>query len=366
MRRMPLLALGMLALMSGLTAGLGRMGWFTLGLNHTQWHATLMVSGFLGTVISLERAIAVSRRWAYLAPMLTGVGALSLVAGTPWRISAAFVLLGSVIAALTFVSLLLRLPSWPLATMGLGAACWVGSNVAWLLGAPTYRLAPVWMCFLALTILGERLQLSRMVIASVGVRRMFGGVIVVIVLGAALGVVAYDAGARLVGVGFVLAAAWLLRYDMARRVLTASRRASGRAGGVPLFSAVCLLVGYGWLGVSGTLWIVHGGWVGVLRYDAVLHSFFLGFVVSMVLGHAPVIFPTVLGFTMRFHRGFYAPVILLHGALAVRVAGDLVAWMPGWRFGGLANAVAVLLFVAMVAAASRPGPPTATTVGPNS
>ena len=366
MRRMPLLALGMLALMSGLSAGLGRMGWFTLGLNHTQWHATLMVSGFLGTVISLERAIAVSRRWAHLAPLLSGVGSLSLVAGAPWRVSATFVLVGSAIAALTFVSLLLRTPSWPLATMGLGAACWVGSNVAWLLGAPTYRLAPVWMCFLALTILGERLQLSRMVIASVGVRRGFGAVIALIVLGAALGVVAYDAGARLVGVGFVLAAAWLLTYDMARRVLTASRRASGRAGGVPLFSAVCLLVGYGWLGVSGTLWIVHGGWVGVLQYDAVLHSFFLGFVVSMVLGHAPVVFPTVLGITIRFHRGFYAPVVLLHATLVLRVGSDLLAWMPGWRFGGISNAAAVVLFLGMVVAAAKRGPVPAGVAGPAS
>ena len=366
MRRMPLLALGVLSLAAGLGGGLARMGWLDLGQNFTQWHAALMVSGFLGTVISLERAIAVSRPWAYLAPAFVGAGALSLVAGAPWRLSAALVLAGSAIAALTFVLLLLKLPSWPLTTMGLGAACWVGSNVAWLAGAPTYRLVPAWMCFLALTILGERLQLSRMVVASARIRRAFSVVVVLIALGAVLGLEAYDAGARLVGVGFALAAAWLLRYDMARRVLGAWRRADGRAGGVPLFSAACLLVGYAWLGVSGTLWVVYGGWVGVLRYDAVLHSFFLGFVVSMVLGHAPVVFPTVLGITMRFNRGFYAPVVLLHATLALRIGGDLVAWMPGWKYGGISNAVAVVLFLGMVVAASLPRPAAAGDAGPAS
>ncbi|MBT3269393.1 hypothetical protein HN371_19780 [Candidatus Poribacteria bacterium] len=348
MRRIPFMALGMMALVSGLFAGVARMGWLELSINHTRWHGPLMVSGFLGTVISLERAIATGKRWAYLAPLLTGAAALSLVGGAPWRIAAAVILAGSVVAALTFVSLLRVHRSWSLATMGLGSACWVGSNVAWLLGAPLYRLVPSWMCFLALTILGERLQLSRMVVVSRRARRAFAVIIALTVVGAVVGAVAYDAGARLVGVGFLAAAAWLARYDMARRTV--------RASGVPRFSALCLLIGYGWLGVAGVLWIAFGGWVGVLRYDAILHSFFLGFVMSMILGHAPVIFPTVLGFTMRFHRGFYVPVILLHATLAMRVLGDLIVWVPGWRYGGLSNATAVVLFVVIVASASRRAP----------
>lgn len=351
MRRVPFMALGMLALVTGLFAGVARMGWINLPANHTQWHAPLMVSGFLGTVISLERAIATGRRWAYAAPVLTGVGALALVGIIPWRASAGLILAGSVVATLTFVALLRAHRSWPLVIMGLGAATWVGSNVAWLLGAPIYQLVPAWMCFLALTIMGERLQLSRMVIVSRRARPAFAVIVGVIAIGAATGVVAYDLGARVVGVGFALAAAWLWKYDMARRTV--------RASGVPRFSAVCLLVGYGWLGFAGVLWMVFGGWVGVLRYDAVLHSFFLGFVMSMILGHAPVIFPTVLGFTMRFHRGFYVPVVLLHATLAMRVLGDLIVWIPGWRYGGLSNAVAVALFVVIVAAASRPDRSTA-------
>jgi hypothetical protein len=346
MRRIPFMALGMAALVTGLFAGVARMGWLELSINHTKWHGPLMVSGFVGTVISLERAIATGKRWAYAAPLLTGVAALSLVGGAPWRLAAAAILAGSVVATLTFVMLLRVHRSWPLATMGLGAACWVGSNVAWLLGAPVYKLVPSWMCFLALTILGERLQLSRMVVVSRGARRAFGAIIALTAVGAAVGAMTYDAGARVVGVGFLTAAVWLGKYDMARRTV--------RGSGVPRFSALCLLVGYGWLGVAGALWIAFGGWVGVLRYDAVLHSFFLGFVMSMILGHAPVVFPTVLGFPMRFHRGFYVPVILLHATLAMRVLGDLIVWIPGWRYGGLSNAVAVVLFVVIVVTASRP------------
>jgi hypothetical protein len=340
------MALGILGLVTGLVAGVARMGWLNLTPPHTQWHGPLMVSGFLGTVISLERAIATGKRWAYAAPVLTGVGALTLVGILPWKLAAGLILAGSVVATLTFVSLLRTHRSWSLVIMGAGAACWAASNAAWVLGAPLYKLVPAWQCFLALTILGERLQLSRMVIVSRRARPLFATIIGVIVIGAAAGMVAYDLGARVVGVGFVLATLWLAKYDMARRTV--------RASGVPRFSAVCLLIGYGWLGVAGVLWVVFGGWVGVLRYDAVLHSFFLGFVMSMILGHAPVIFPTVLGITMRFHRGFYVPVILLHATLAMRVLGDLIVWVPGWRYGGLSNAVAVVLFFVIVVTASRP------------
>jgi hypothetical protein len=67
---------------------------------------------------------------------------------------------------------------------------------------------------------------------------------------------------------------------------------------------------------------------------------------SMVFAHAPVIFPAVLGVTFRFRLAFYAHVALLHASMAVRVAGDLVDELGRWRvWGGLLNAVAVILFI---------------------
>jgi hypothetical protein len=44
-------------------------------------HGPLMVSAFLGTVIALERAVALGRTWAYGAPLGAGLGGLALLAG---------------------------------------------------------------------------------------------------------------------------------------------------------------------------------------------------------------------------------------------------------------------------------------------
>ena len=70
--RLPLLALAMFSLVAALWAGLLRLG---LGLPAIQSglyaaHGPLMVSGFLGTLISLERAVALGEGWAYGAPAL--------------------------------------------------------------------------------------------------------------------------------------------------------------------------------------------------------------------------------------------------------------------------------------------------------
>ena len=83
----------------------------------------------------------------------------------------------------------------------------------------------------------------------------------------------------------------------------------------------------------------------------------LGFVMSMVFGHAPVILPAVLRVRMRYHPVFYLPLVILHGTLLVRVAAD-VAGLPGLRAGAAAgNALALLAFVlttvSAVAAGSR-------------
>ncbi len=69
----------------GLWVGLVRLGLALPGANSapTQMHGALMICGFLGTLISLERAVALGGRWAYAAPALSGAGALAIFAGMP-------------------------------------------------------------------------------------------------------------------------------------------------------------------------------------------------------------------------------------------------------------------------------------------
>jgi hypothetical protein len=143
---------------------------------------------------------------------------------------------------------------------------------------------------------------------------------------------------RLAGVGMVALALWLLRYDIARYTV--------RKSGLTRFIAVCLLSGYVWLGIGGLLGVFYGGVTAGLPYDAILHTVFVGFVISMIFGHAPIIFPAVLGKPINFSPLFYSHLVLLHLSLLLRVVGDIMTWLPARQWGGLFNVVAILLFMA--------------------
>ena len=73
------------ALLAGLWAGLARLGLILPdGLDLAEFHGAFMISGFLGTVISLERAVAIGRWWAYAAPVGSAIAAVALLAAA-WR-----------------------------------------------------------------------------------------------------------------------------------------------------------------------------------------------------------------------------------------------------------------------------------------
>src|SRR6185437_421408 len=122
------------------------------------------------------------------------------------------------------------------------------------------------------------------------------------------------AGIRVTGAGLIALALWLARYDIARRTI--------RGRGVTRFMAAALLTGYAWLAVAGGLWAGLGQMSGGGAYDAELHAIFLGFVMSMIFAHAPVIVPSVLGRPLPFRPALYAPLVLLHASLMLRLAGD--------------------------------------------
>jgi hypothetical protein len=71
---------------------------------------------------------------------------------------------------------------------------------------------------------------------------------------------------------------------------------------------------------------------------------FLGFVFSMIFGHAPVIFPAVLGVKIPFRRVFYVHLVVLHVGLVLRVVGDAAGSSAAARDGALVSALAMALF----------------------
>ena len=95
-----LIAGGFAALIGGFLAGLARLG---LGLPEPlmPWaaiHGPLMVCGFLGALISLERAVALERAWGFGAPFLCILGAGLALSGSGLAAWAVGKLLGAGLA----------------------------------------------------------------------------------------------------------------------------------------------------------------------------------------------------------------------------------------------------------------------------
>ena len=110
--------------------------------------------------------------------------------------------------------------------------------------------------------------------------------------------------------------------------------------------AVCLIAGYFWLAAGGILWLLFAQFFSAgPRYDAMLHSIFLGFVFSMIFAHAPIILPTITGLALPFQKSFYLHAGLLHLSLLLRVGGDLGSSLSLKEWGGLVNTLALLLFL---------------------
>ena len=86
--RVPILATAAASLIWGVWLGLLRLGW-ALPLpwpDQLILHGPLMINGFLGTLIGLERAVGIARRWAYAAPILTAVSYTHLTLPTILRV----------------------------------------------------------------------------------------------------------------------------------------------------------------------------------------------------------------------------------------------------------------------------------------
>jgi hypothetical protein len=354
-----------ISLLAALDAGLFRLGW-PLPLPQEDLplaHGPLMVCGFLGTVISLEKAVALGARWPYLGVLATGIGGVLLVPFTGAPMPRLLIFLGSV--SLAFVAFIFYRRERASANLCVfaGALSWATGNGVWLFGWPVYAVVPFWMGFLLLTIAGERLELNRLLQPSAASRNLFLICCAASLAGALLAGPGFRldpnarilftahgdlltsptaaVGVRLSGIGFIGVALWLVLNDMARKALARP--------GLTRFIGTGLLLGYFWLGLSGILWVGSGAYVGGPFYDAVLHSFFLGFAFSMIFAHGPVIFPAILQRRLEFHPAFYAHLALLAFGLVLRVWGDLSGFDRGRAWGGLLNAVAIVLFIVLTA-----------------
>lgn len=342
-----MLVLVALSLVGGMAGGLLRVGVSIPGTGQAIWpghaalfHAALMVGGFLGTVIGIERAVAVKLRLAFIAPLASSLGGLCLLLGQ----TAPGAWLG-VVAAAAFMAVNMvvvqRQPAAHTLLLLVSASAWLMGNLLFAVGFGSVEILPWWFAFLVLTIAAERLEMTRLMRRRPAAQAWLYAVLSALLLGAGLSSVLPVAGGVVYGAALALLALWLGLFDIARRTV--------RAQGLSRYMAVCLLSGYAWLGVAGVAWA--GTALGWPVRDVALHALGLGFIVSMIMGHAPVILPAIARIKLQFSAFFYLPLAALHLSLMLRLGFGL-SDAPLRMAGAVFNAAAIALFAATVVSAA--------------
>lgn len=302
-------------------------------------HAPLLVFGFVGTLISLERAVALRRLWAYSAPVLLAIGGLLTLSSAPPASARLFIVLGLLAHLAQYYAIWRRQPMTATAVQAVGVAAGVAAALVWTAGVAVAPLVPLLAAFLVLTIAGERLELARVTAPGLAAERMLYVLAVALATSASVSLIVPAIAVPIAGIVLVLIVAWLMRFDVAR--VTVHRT------GLPRFVALCLLTGYGWLTVAGVGWLLGGARIEGAVYDATTHAVFLGFVITMIMAHAPLILPAVLQVSIPYHPVLYAPVGLVQAGLLVRViAGDAWGIVPALQLGGAVSVAGILLFAA--------------------
>lgn len=336
-----------MSLLAGIAGGLLRAGVALPLLPDSAWpgqavltHAALMICGFLGTVIGIERAVAVKFRSAFLAPLASGAGGALLLLGQPGPGAWLGVAAAAIFTAVNIV-IVRRQRAAHTWLLLVAAGAWLAGNLLFATGQDSVATLPWWFAFLVMTIAAERLEMTRLMRRRPAAELSLQVVLVALLAGAAWSARAPVAGGLLYGSALTLLALWLAVFDIARHTV--------RARGLSRYMAVCLLGGYIWLAVAGIAWGATA--LGLPLRDAALHALGLGFIVSMMMGHAPVILPAIAGVKLQFGAFFYVPLSMLHLSLLLRLVAGMTG-NPLRSTGTLLNAAAIALFAATIAGAA--------------
>lgn len=312
-------------------SALSRVGWILPLPSIAAKHGYLMVSALFATLISLERTLILKNRWWLSIPLLN-------------LASVAWVLLGHEIpgfalqlAAAVLLSLL-YMAQWQkyrkdyFVGLTLSALCWALSAFVLLLGKP-FAAASMWyILFLLFTIVAERLELSGFIATPKWAKRLLMALLTLLFVAQTLPF--HWGGKHLSGLIMAAVGYWLINFDIANLNL--------KKQGFFFFTGTTLVAGYLWLMISGVLMALP--LTTAYHYDAVLHSFFIGFVFSMLYAHAPIIFPALLKLGFRpFHKLLYFPVLVTHALLLGRLYADYSLNWPLRKWLGMGQ-VAVMLF----------------------
>lgn len=332
--------------------------WLALPSPLPDMHGALMVFGFLGGAIGLERAVAwragssAHPVWGFAVPLFAVFGTMSvglttaigraplgrasLIPGTLWTIAL-------LILCAVYVGVWTRQQSHAVIIQFLGAAVGAAGAALWACGLDADILSTWWLMFLVLTIIGERLELAHAAFVGPLVRPALITATVATVLCLPVSLVWPLVGYPLLALCFAALLVLMFAYDTARK--------TWRAGGVTGFMGISMLSAYAWGLVACCIWLfVPYGGLGAdgLWWDLAVHALALGFIMAMVVAHVCVIVPSIIRRAMPFHPVLWTPLCVFQLGLLLRALGTVRQEDHIWQLGDAITIVGMLTLMASV------------------
>jgi len=326
-----------LVLLGGVFGGFVRIGWLQYSLQGISVsHGLLMTGAFMGSLISLERNMAMRSPWWGMVPFVCISSTIFFYLG---ELSIGLMALLTASTGLA-IMLYLQLASHfkiGKCLMFIGALSWLMGNIMVYKSNMIPMGSIWWEAFILFTILGERIELGEIGIKFIGETLLFWLFLGLFIVGMVLpfhGIGPFIMGCSIIGIGL-----WFLVKD--RKSMVFSRNGRNQ------FNSMAILLGYIWL-------IVHGLWMILGRdqpffYDVMVHSFFLGFAFSMIWGHVSSLFPMICGLNGNaFHPRFWWGLAIFETSLLGRI-GACVLESSFWRqFFSVANGIILLILFMLI------------------
>jgi hypothetical protein len=336
-KRLPFIVLAMLTLITGLLTGLSRIGWDFFFLPVTNHHGAIMIGGFLGTLITLEKIIPLKNRWLYLIPVLSAISVVLFYSNLP-SLSMFLLILASIGLTGVFLIYLIRERSIIYTVMLAGSICWTTGNMLLLLKNFYPSSLPWWMGFVLFIITSERLELMKFLPVKQRDKNLF--IMLLLTYGIACFLSFHGLGKIMAGISITGISVWLMRFDLIG--ITIHKK------GLTKFIAIALLAGYFSLLVTGIFLITLS--TQPFSYDIIIHSFFIGFVFSMIFAHGPIILPGVLGISLKpYSNILYYWLMLLHASWVLRTLADILLHYDWKKYSGIVSAIAIIGYFITIA-----------------
>ena len=316
-------------------------------------HGGLMVYGFLGAAIGLERAVAYRSggsskpTWGFLAPASGLLGSLlcllslmvsspaaapawvrvEFFGGIPWTLS-------MLVLTAMYLAIWRRQPSAEVLIQVLGSLVGLVGAAGWVAGLDAAVLAPTWLFFLVLTIVGERVELARAVFSDVRLESGILGLSLLAVLMLPVQAMAPSVGYPLLGLSLGLLLLVMASHDVAKGTF--------RHGGLPGFMGTCMLSAYAWGLLAALIWMLAPLDSSTYWGDMALHALAVGFIMTMVIAHVCMIVPSVIRRPLPFHPLLWGAWAFMQVGLLIRLLGAIRLYTPLWKVGNLLNVLGIL------------------------